>query len=100
MTIPLLSSQKHDSFVDKHGAALGAARSGLYTKNTPKIQPCDFESNFKSNFESNFESNFKSNFKSNFESYFESNFESNFRGNRESHLEGNELAQRGEHVNR
>ena len=30
MTIPLLSSQKHDSSVDKHGAALGAARSGLY----------------------------------------------------------------------
>jgi hypothetical protein len=32
MTIPLLSSQKHDSFVDKHGAALGAARSGLFVK--------------------------------------------------------------------
>ena len=32
MTIPLLSSQKHDSFVDKHGAALGAARSGLCVK--------------------------------------------------------------------
>ena len=32
MTIPLLSSQKHDSFLDKHGAALGAARSGLCYK--------------------------------------------------------------------
>ena len=29
MTIPLLFSQKHDSFLHKHGAALGAARSGL-----------------------------------------------------------------------
>ena len=38
LTMPLLSSQKHDSsfhpFVSSHGAALGAARPGLYNKTT------------------------------------------------------------------
>ena len=43
MTIPLLPSQKHDSFLDKHGAALGAARSGLYSKSNfrPSIDQTD-----------------------------------------------------------